>query len=230
MTDPCPLVSVGFNAIQAANMTDAQGWTPLLDNFTYSSATVLTPSFFDPTTYLQKGDKIRYSQDDGANYKYGYITAVAADSVTVNGGSDYTIANSAVSHVSISRVENPFGFPDWFSCTFTPTSYPVGMTFNSLSIRTAEFTLKSLACKFVFDFTFTAATTNKPSVIVPAPLSMTRSNYYPPFVTTVTLGATLLPSNSYTENSSHITVSIPGTVFTVGSTYNITGNGDYRMA
>ena len=91
------------------------GWQDANETWTYASATTITvPS--DATTKYQKGDKIRLKQ--GGAYKYFYIVTVAATLLTVTGGTDYTVANAAITDNYYSH-ENPIGFPDWFN--YTPT-------------------------------------------------------------------------------------------------------------
>ena len=84
------------------------GWIPVSDNWTYASATTINvPS--GATGIYQKGDKLRLKQ--GGSYKYYYIITVADTLLTVSGGTDYTVANSTITDVYYSHIENPFGFP-----------------------------------------------------------------------------------------------------------------------
>lgn len=84
---------------------------------TYSSADA--PTFVmnipaDVTAVLQPGDRIKLTQS--ATVKYFLVTAVGAFSagntpVTMYGGTDYTLANSAISAYFFSHDKSPFGFP-----------------------------------------------------------------------------------------------------------------------
>lgn len=98
------------------------GWVGISASWTYASAsspeyTITVPS--DATTTYQAGDKIKLTQ---GSVKYFIITKVAATVLTVYGGTDYTLANSAISAISVSRVKCPFGFP------LDPTKWTVTTT------------------------------------------------------------------------------------------------------
>lgn len=93
------------------------GWVPVSDSWTYASATTITvPS--DATTKYSVGDKIKIVQS--ATTKYFYITSLTSTILTVSGGSDYTVANSAISGIYYSKAETPLNFPTDFS--WTPTT------------------------------------------------------------------------------------------------------------
>jgi hypothetical protein len=98
----------------------AKGWIEIPDTWTYASArTINVPT--DATLLYQKGWGIRFKQ--GGAYKYEYIINTAATLLTVEGGSDYTVANAAITDIAV--CPNPhtaFGFPDWFNYTVTPTA------------------------------------------------------------------------------------------------------------
>lgn len=99
-----------------ARYTPTLGWTPVLDTWTYASASTITiPS--DGTTTYQKGMRIRFKQ--GGGYKYAVAYAVTATLITIFVNMDYTIANAAITDISYSFVENPLGWPNWFSRTAT---------------------------------------------------------------------------------------------------------------
>lgn len=91
----------------------ADGWTLANETWTYASAnTINVPS--GAASKYAKGDKIRIKQ--GAGYKYLYVITVADTLLTVTGGSDYTVANSAITDNYYSHQVNPIGFPIKFSC------------------------------------------------------------------------------------------------------------------
>lgn len=98
----------------------ANGWTEVTDTWTRASDNTITvPS--NATTKYQKGWGIRFKQ--GGGYKYMYMTTVAATLLTVNGGSDYSVANAAITDVAYSPNPNEaFGFPDWFNYTVIVTA------------------------------------------------------------------------------------------------------------
>jgi hypothetical protein len=65
--------------------------------------------------------KVRFKQ--GGGYKYYVVVAVAATLLTVLVNTDYVVANSAITDVAYSFIENPFGYPDWFVWSPTATGF-----------------------------------------------------------------------------------------------------------
>lgn len=90
------------------------GWITA-GTFTYASATTITVASGAASIY-QKGDKIKLTQ---TTVKYFYITAVADTLLTVTGGTDYTVANAAITLPYYSHIENPLGFPTAFTSALT---------------------------------------------------------------------------------------------------------------
>lgn len=86
------------------------GWQSIGDSWAYASASTITvPS--GAASYYQVGGKIKLTQ---TTVKYFYIVGVADTVLTVTGGTDYTVANAAISDIGYSNVENPVGFPNSF--------------------------------------------------------------------------------------------------------------------
>jgi hypothetical protein len=81
----------------------------------------------DVTDKYQKGDKIKFSQEtDGQKYMYiigvsSYDSGNDRTTLTVTGGDDYDLDDEAITDNYYSKVENPQGFPHWFSWTPTIT-------------------------------------------------------------------------------------------------------------
>jgi hypothetical protein len=96
------------------------GWIPTLESWSYASATTITvPS--DATIKYNIGDKIRLRQ--GGSYKYFYIVGVSSTTLTVTGGSDYSVANAIITDNYFSRVVSPLDFPQWFNYDATYTGF-----------------------------------------------------------------------------------------------------------
>lgn len=131
--------------IRSNQVNNSDGWTPVSDTWTYSSVdgptgVITIPS--DGTTKYSVGMRVKFTQ---TTVKYFIITAIAATTMTVYGGTDYTLANAAISAISYSTQKAPFGFPQspakWTQ-TLTDTSdrrqtTPTASTFyapGSLSI------------------------------------------------------------------------------------------------
>lgn len=97
------------------DIEQTDGWMPQTDTWTYASATTFTIAG-DFTGVLQAGMPIALTQ---TTQKYFYITQAPTYSspnttVTISGGTDYTLANAAITSPKISRVRSPFGFPSEF--------------------------------------------------------------------------------------------------------------------
>lgn len=107
-----------------ANATES-GWIAVTDSWSFSSAdnptgVITIPS--DGTTKYSVGMRIRLTQ---STVKYFLVTAVSATTLTVYGGTDYTLANAAISAISFATVKAPFGFPldsDKWSETLTDST------------------------------------------------------------------------------------------------------------
>lgn len=92
------------------------GWIPAGETWTYASADDPTYTFTvaaDVTTKYSVGMKIKLTQ---GTVKYFIITAVSTFSggnttITVYGGTDYDLANSAISANAYSMMRTPVGFP-----------------------------------------------------------------------------------------------------------------------
>lgn len=95
------------------------GWNVLFDTLTYATANTFTISG-DWTSVFTRGVKIRLMQ---TSVKYFSVVKSVHSSgtttVTVTGGSDYSLANAAITDPYYSNWENPTGFPATFS--WTPT-------------------------------------------------------------------------------------------------------------
>lgn len=89
----------------------ALGWMLVTDAWTYASADSPTFQITVPTGAAAKysvGMKIRLTQ---TTVKYFIITVVADTTLTIYGGTDYSLVNAAISAIAISLVKTPIGFP-----------------------------------------------------------------------------------------------------------------------
>jgi len=102
--------------ITTASLGLSDGWTPAGETWTYASADAPTFTFTvaaDVTAKYQAGMKVKLNQTTD---KYFVITAVSTFSggnttITIYGGTDYTLANAAISSPYWSMLKAPFGFP-----------------------------------------------------------------------------------------------------------------------
>jgi hypothetical protein len=130
-------------SLKAVSMT---GWFAANESWTYSSATVVNVAS-DATTRFQIGWGVRFKQ--GGDYKYMYVVGVTATTLTLTGGSDYSVANAAITDVAVTP--NPcgaLGFPGWFN--YTPTLSVVTLGNGVLE---GKFRISGLSVKWYASFT-----------------------------------------------------------------------------
>lgn len=127
------------------NRTDSNGWTPVGDTWTYSSVSGIQGVITVPTDATQKyavGDRVKFTQ---TTTKYFVITAVTSTTITVTGGTDYSLANAAISGIYYSKEINPVGFPSSFAYTATWTGFsspPPGTARFSINGRVVTVTTR----------------------------------------------------------------------------------------
>lgn len=103
----------------------AGGWTKITETLTFGSAdspTFVINTSADTTSYLSVGMKIKMTQ---GTVKYFIITAITSTTITVYGGTDYTLANATITDAFFSVHRTPYGFPmseDKWSVLLTNTS------------------------------------------------------------------------------------------------------------
>jgi hypothetical protein len=142
--EPSTKKYVDDEIIEAIATLPKSGWEPISDTWTYASASTITVPAGAESLY-QKGDKLRLKQ--GGGYKYYYIIGVADTVLTVTGGTDYTVADAAITDIAYSHQENPIGFPDWF--TYSPVI--LGATFagtGSYDVQIGRFKISGKSCTF----------------------------------------------------------------------------------
>ena len=127
------------NLVQFADIVN--GWISA-GTLTYASPTTITVASGAGLIY-QKGDKLKLTQ---TTVKYFYIIGVADTVLTVTGGTDYTVANAAITSPFYSHVENPLGFPDWFAWTPVLT----GGNADLSAYTTARFKITGKKVSFIF--------------------------------------------------------------------------------
>ena len=112
----------------------SSGWTALTDTWSYSSAdapTYVLSVDADVTAIIGVGQRLKLTND--SSVKYFIVTAVGAYGggvtlITVYGGTDYAVVNSAITLPYYSREKAPFGFPldpEKWSATLTDTTQRV---------------------------------------------------------------------------------------------------------
>jgi len=128
--------------IQLANLVGT-GWLGYGGTWTYASATTFTVSG-DQTVIFGAGTKIKLTQTS-AKYFYVVSSSYSANTtVTIMGGSDYSLANAAITSPYFSYAATPQGFPDWlnYSVTWGGGSPAIGN-----GTLEGKFTLKGKTCR-----------------------------------------------------------------------------------
>src|SRR3990170_4526164 len=119
------------------------GWIADGATWTYVSATTFTVSG-DVTAQFRKGTKLKLTQTT-AKYFYVIGSSYGAPNttVTITGGTDYTLANAAITLPYYSYQEAPQGFPDWFNWTVSFTGFSVAP-----SVVASRFQVIAKTCLF----------------------------------------------------------------------------------
>jgi len=146
------------------------GWIPAEQTWTYASATTITVPSGAASRY-QKGDKIKLTQ---TTVKYFYVVGVADTVLTVTGGTDYTVANAAITDNYFSKILNPQGFPQRFA--YTPTITAGSGTFTTVS-ASGEFTLTGKTVCVAVTITITTKGTASGAVIFTIPINISSSSF-----------------------------------------------------
>lgn len=122
-------------------VSDNGGWRKFSVTLTYASATTFTVPG-DYRQVLTKGTKIWLNQSGS---KYFYVTGTSFSggltTVTVNAGSDYSLANAAITSPYFSYMQTPVGFPQWFN--FVPTG---NVGWSVFSVSNARFKMDGTMC------------------------------------------------------------------------------------
>lgn len=90
-------------------VSGSDGWSLVDEAWSYASAsTVTVPT--DAADRFRVNDIIKF--DNGGSTKYFIIQEITSATVlTLSGAGDYTVANSAITNIYLSRQGNPYGFP-----------------------------------------------------------------------------------------------------------------------
>jgi hypothetical protein len=137
------------------------GWIGANQTWTYASATTITVPSGAASKY-QVGDKIKITQTTA---KYFYIVAVADTLLTVAGGSDYSVANAAITSPFYSKMASPHGFPGWFNFTPVWGSFAADPTGGN-----AKFCINGRAVTVKYD-SWSSATSNATSFNITGPVT-----------------------------------------------------------
>ena len=100
------------------------GWSAESLTWTYASATTFKTLGVDTRTRYSVGTKL--SCTDAAVTKYFYVVSSSFSTdttVTITGGSDYTLSGGAITNPMYSYMATPYGFPGSFTVNLSPTGW-----------------------------------------------------------------------------------------------------------
>lgn len=141
------------------------GWVDPGVTWTYASATTFTVSG-DATTIYEKGVRIKLTQ---TAVKYFVVVASShsggTTTVTITGGSDYTLANAAIAANYYSRMLKPQGYPSLFN--YTP-SIVSGFS-GSLSVFKAQFAVVGKMLTLIYNW---SGTSNGATFVISPPVAI----------------------------------------------------------
>ena len=117
-----------INEKMIPNIADISGWTPLTATFSLNTADApifVANTSIDVSSILYPGVRVKLTQDSAT--KYFIVIAVSGVSVTLYGGTDYTLTSSTITNIYYSNVKAPLGFPlnvgKW-TYTYSNTTFP----------------------------------------------------------------------------------------------------------
>lgn len=143
----------------------SDGWVPDANTYTFATATSFTVGSTDLTAVYSKGTRIKLTQ---TTVKYFVVTSssfgAGTTTVNISAGTDFTLANAAITATFYSYVANPQGYPGAFN--FTPGSI-VGWA-ASPTVSRATFAVLGTWC--FIDLRVTG-TSNSTSVTMNGPIA-----------------------------------------------------------
>ena len=138
----------------------SDGWVDAAESWAYASPTTITVPSGAAAKYT-KGDKIKLTQ---TTVKYFYIVGVADTVLTVTGGSDYTVANAAITANYYSHQANPIGFPASFAYTVSLGGITIG---NGSVTGKLSMVDKNVALNILLTWGSTSSFTGTPTFSLP---------------------------------------------------------------
>lgn len=188
------------------------GFTIGNDSYAYASATTLTVVGVDRTSIFKPGTLIKLT-----NTTVKYFVVVSSSfgtdtTVTVTGGSDYSLANAAITGLYYSYQAGPAGFPAWFA-------YASGAAgWSAFTTNYARFSVVGRLCYVVVRVVGTSDATTATVALPIACAAATLQAYYAP--TAVTNNGSDAAGASQITAASVLTfyTSIAGAAFTGSGT------------
>jgi len=98
----------------------------------YSDATI------DARDVFSVGDLVRWKQTGDGDYRYGYIVSASGNEIDIEGGSDYDVANLAITEFAKGLTKNPIGHPILLNYTPNITALQAGSTYSNVDASQFE--------------------------------------------------------------------------------------------
>ncbi len=175
-------INRGGTSFRAVALQD--GWIDdTAETWSYASGSgggtaTFTIAGVDLTAKYTVGTRIKLTQ---TTVKYFTVIAVSFSTnttVTITAGSDYTLANAAISVNYHSYAANPQGYPTWFNCNLAPTGFS-----GTPTQTVAKFRVTGREMCLLFNVTGTSNTT---AFGLTTPVSVVDALSYPIRVTDAT--------------------------------------------
>lgn len=153
----------------------SDGYIDATDTWTYASASSFTIAGVDRTAKFPKGTRIRLTQTTD---KYFYVTSSSFSTnttVNITGGSDYSLANAAITSPRYSYIDCPQGFPQWFASTVTINS---GLTLgNGTAVSRFSISNGKMYFRGLITFGSTTSISTSPNIATPIAIAMSSAAY-----------------------------------------------------
>ncbi len=136
------------------SLTSRDGWEVVNDTLVYASAVTFTISGVDRTTTYTKGTRIKLTN---STVKYFVVASSAFSTnttVTVTGGTDYALANAAITSPFYSYDINPQGYPGTFAFAPGYTGY------GTPPVTTGFFSVVGNMCQVISDAALATSNAN----------------------------------------------------------------------
>lgn len=164
------LDGTGAYSVPAGSGGRTDGWIDDTTNtWTFVSSTSFKLTGVDRTAVFTPGTRLRLKQ--GGAYKYFVVVSAAFSTdttVTITGGSDYTLANAAITDNYYSYEANPQGYPGWFNFAPSATGFS-----GTPTVVTARFSVIGRCVHINVNVT---GTSNSGSTGFTAPIATAQAN------------------------------------------------------
>ncbi len=168
------------------------GWMTMPETCTYVGAQSFSV-VGDRTAAYTKGRRVRWYQSVSARYEVisGSSYSAPNTTVTILTSFEYSFSAAAISALALSDLDNPLGWPDWF--TWLPAYSGSGsMTFTSVTTQQARYRVTGRTVHFILRASGTTggATNNDLRATLPVP-AVAVTGQYCPFAAVVTDAASM---------------------------------------